>query len=332
MRNRLLAVGVALCVLVWLAAGVVAGQNNTVPTSQMSKTDKVWKMPHTPWSDPDLEGIWTNIAEITVPIQRPADLKGKDLLTEGEIQERIKRSLEDLETAGGTGAQPTNWTERTSGNSPRTSMIVDPTDGRIPPLTPLGQKRAELRENARRGHGPFDSWEDLGMWQRCITRGLPGSILPIGYNANYQILQAAGYVTIVYEMIHDARIIPLNGGPLLDRSVRQWMGSSRGHWEGNTLVVEVTQFNNSATYMGADSETFKLIERFTRVNTDTIDYRVTIEDPKTWTKPWTIASVLTKAKDAPYILEYACHEGNYAMRNTLSGARFKEKQAKEGKR
>ncbi len=199
--------------------------------------------------------------------------------------------------------------------------MVDPPDGRVPPLTPDGQTRATAR--SARG---YDSWEDRSLWERCITRGLP--MVPGPYNNNYQILQTPGYVVILHEMIHDARIIPLDGRPHVGQNVRQWFGDSRGRWEGATLVVETTNFSDKWSYRGS-TEKLRLIERFTRMDNGTVKYEFTIDDPATFTKKWT--AVIPMASTDELIYEYACHEGNYGMVNLLSGARVQEKTAGEGK-
>ena len=198
----------------------------------------------------------------------------------------------------------------------QTSLVVDPPDGRVPALTPEGQKRATAR--AARG---YDSWEDRSLWERCITRGLP--MVPGPYNNNYQILQTPTHVVILHEMIHDARIIPLDGRPHIGQNVRQWFGDSRGRWEGATLVVETTNFKGRSAYRNANPDTLKLIERFTRVAPGTIEWAVTVDDPTTWSRAWTFMIPLTM-NDQEAVLEYACHEGNQAIRNILSAARTAE--------
>ncbi len=208
-------------------------------------------------------------------------------------------------------------------------MVVDPPDGRLPPLTPEGQ---EAKKRRARG---ADSWEDRHLWERCITRGgLPNAMFPRAYNNNTQILQAPGYVVLLLEQIHEVRIIPLDGRPHVLPNIRQWLGDSRGHWEGATLVVDTINFAGevSALQPWADfnsasgsGETLHLVERFTRVDADTIAYQVTVDDPKMYTRPWTVAFPMTKTQDQIY--EYACHEGNYGMVGILAGARAEEKAA-----
>ena len=200
----------------------------------------------------------------------------------------------------------------------RTSLIVDPPDGRIPPLTRAAQMRAEARRARRREH-PADSWEDRNLFERCLTRGVPR--LPGAYNNNYLILQTPGYVVILNEMIHETRIVPMDGRPHLRPSVRQWLGDSRGRWEGETLVVETTNFSGQAPFQGSGAN-LHLIERFTRVDADTITYGFAIDDPTTFTGPWAVELPLTKTEGPMY--EYACHEGNYDLANILRTQRAEE--------
>jgi hypothetical protein len=204
--------------------------------------------------------------------------------------------------------------------------IVDPPDGKVPPLTPEGQKRASAQSSRFRGRpaGP----EDFVPWDRCITRGVPGSMIPINYNNNYQFLQTPNSVVILYEMIHDARIIPIDGRPRPSASVRQWMGIPRGRWEGNSLVVETTNFTDKTRVIYGDgdhSEQLRLTERFTPVSADTMRYEFTVDDPGTWSRPWTAVLSLKRGETQDRLYEYACHEGNMSMRNMLSGARADER-------
>jgi hypothetical protein len=318
MRNRRLASLCALAIVILIPISL-AGQSQRA-TAKRSVEAKTWTPPRTPWADPDLQGIWTNSDEAIVPIERPAEFEGRPLLTEEEAEQRATRSAERILNDGGTGSYAWYWRER--GNSRRTSQIVIPPDGRLPPLTEEGRKRAAAREQARRGRGPSDSWEDRTLWERCITRGVPGAMIPTSYNNNYQILQVPGYVVILYEMIHDARIIPLDGYPHIGQRIRQWMGDSRGRWEGNTLVVDVTNFSDKAEFRGS-GETLHVIERFKRADADTIDYQFTVDDPTQFTRPWTVALPL-KRHDG-YQIEYGCHEGNRGLESILSGARADEK-------
>jgi hypothetical protein len=316
-RNKRFAAVVAM---IGLTSVAVAGQ----AANSSSKT-----VPRTPWGDPDLQGIWS-IATIT-PFERPTALADKQVLSEEEAadleRQTLKTTNQDRRDGAGTDADVARayndfwWDRGTKVVSTRqTSLVVDPPDGRVPALTAEGQQRATAR--AARG---YDSWEDRSLWERCITRGLP--MIPGPYNNNYQILQTPGYVVVLHEMIHDARIIPLDGRPHLGQDVRQWFGDSRGRWEGDTLVVDTTNFTEKANYRGS-TDGLHLIERFTRSAAGTVRYEFTIDDPKTFTKKWTAAIPMTGTDEQ--IFEYACHEGNYGMVNLLSGARVQEKAAGEG--
>jgi hypothetical protein len=302
----------------------VEGQNST-----RNSTDgpKGWTLSRTPDGQPDLQGIWS-FATIT-PLERPDTYAGREFLTESEIaaanQEAATRGDRRGATADADVAAAYNafWWDRGKSTG-RTSLIVDPPDGKVPPLTPEARQREAALAAVRRGRGPADSWEDRNLAERCIQyRPLPR--LPTGYNNNYQIFQTPGYVVLVIEMIHDHRIIPLDGRPHLGPGVRLLNGDSRGRWEGDTLVVETTNFTNRAPFQGA-RENLHLVERFRRVGPDTIDYQFTVTDPTTWTGSWTGVLPLRRI-DGP-IYEYACHEGNLGMEGILAGARAEEQAAR----
>jgi hypothetical protein len=304
-------------------------------------------VPKTPWGDPDLQGMWPG--NMGVPLQRPESLGTRTALTDAEFAQKQaqahKQAAADAESTAASDSvgigPPSYWVERGTPTR-QASMIIDPPNGRLPPLTPEEQ---ELRKTARGGkgfpgawRGEASSYEDLNLYYRCITRGVLGSIIPVIYNNGNEILQAPGYVIIRHEMIHETRVIPLDGSPHVGPNIRQYMGDSRGHWDGNTLVIETTNFtdkdaigSNGAGYPGDPghhSADLKLTERLTRIDADTLNYQATIDDPKTWTRPWTILIVL-KRNEKYQLLEYACHEGNIAMGDILSGARAAEqKQAK----
>ena len=290
-----------------------------------------WTPPRTADGQPDLEGIWTN--PTITPLERPVELSGKEFVTEQEAaqleEQAALNNVDRPPRPGQVGSYNRFWydsgTEVVS--TRRTSLVVDPPDGRVPVRPEAEARRAYDLEHIS------DSWEHMSPWDRCITRGVPGGMFPAGYNNAYRITQIPGYVVILYEMIHEARIIPMNGGPHLPSHVRQWNGDSRGRWEGNTLVVDTTNFNGKgwiATNGGAgrirgipQSEALHVVERFTRVDEDTILYTVTIEDPNVYTRPWTVAIPLTS--DPGYqIFEYACQEGNKAVENILAGGRAEE--------
>jgi len=302
-------------------------------------TSAAGQTPRTPWGDPDLQGDYTNKFEQGTPFERPdefsgrtiEDVKGDEL--KGILQERQDRVLLQTVLAGGDPAGnlggPLHWQDQfdiTKGSRPW--FVVDPTDGKIPPQTAESRRRAAARQGARRGRGQADSWVDRSLYDRCITRGLPGSMMPAIYGNSYRIVQAPGYVAIQYEMVHETRIIPLDGRPFVNAAIRSHMGDGRARWEGETLVIETTNFRDESVYRGANPETLKITERFTRVSPDRLDWRVTIDDPTTWTKPWTFAMPLTRSADER-IMEYACHEGNRAMANILSAARSEEKAVAE---
>ena len=327
MRNRRLALAVAIAV-VWLVPIFLSGQ----APSKNAPAKASRKVPRTPWGDPDLQGIWNN--STTTPLERPAALAGKQLLTPQEAAERdelAERTADDAPRAGDPGTYNGFWFDR--GKSlKRTSLIVDPDDGRLPPYTPEAQRRLAARAESRRKQGaePADGPEDRNLAERCITRGAPK--LPGGYNNNFQIVQTPQYVAILQEMIHEVRIIPLGARPHIDSRIRQWLGDSRGHWEGTTLVVDTTNYDerivdNSFNCCRGAGAHLHVIERFTPVDRDTIDFQYTVDDKTTWTKPWTAVVPMTRTDDPIY--EYACHEGNYGLAGILRGARVLEKIAAE---
>jgi hypothetical protein len=288
---------------------------------------QTWTLPRTPDGHPDFQGVWTN-ASIT-PLERPRDLGAKEFYTDAEAAEVRKKALVPADTGqrGGTEAHyeftqfGLDRTQATVAFSLRTSMIVGP-EGRVPPLTPEARERNAQRAAQAKGH-EFDGPESRGIQERCIVWGNEGPpMLPPGYNSYVQFVQSPGYVVIEQEMIHDARIIPLDGRPHAPPSVRRWLGDSRGRWEGDTLVVDTTNFTDKTNFRGS-RENLHVVERFTRVDENTIRYQFTVDDPTTWTTAW--SAELPLAKDKGPIYEYACHEANYGMANNLKGARAKEK-------
>jgi hypothetical protein len=283
----------------------------------------------TPWGHPDLQGIWTN-STIT-PLERPAAFAGREFMTEEEARklnaaEAVRYDQRsDNRSADVNAAYNQFWWERGQiVGSRRTSLVIDPPDGRIPAMTPEGQKRAAEISAALRGaaRGP----EDRNLAERCVTRGAPK--LPGGYNNNFQIVQTPTYVAIMQEMIHEVRIIPLDGRPHLPSSMRSWLGDSRGRWEGDTLVVDTTNYHelsafNSYYCCRGAAANLRIVERYRRVDANTIDHRFTVEDPTTFTRPFTVAVPMSRI-DGP-IFEYACHEGNYGLEGILRGARAEER-------
>ena len=288
----------------------------------------------TPWGDPDLQGVWS-YATIT-PLQRPTELSGRAFLTAEEVAQQndnaaTRASSErraELTPARDLGlAYNQVWWDRGTSTG-RTSLIVDPPNGRLPALTPEAQEMGAERQESRRAH-QYDSWENRPLQERCMTyqRAPP---VPSGYNNTYQIFQTPEYVAILNEMIHDVRFIPVDGRPHVSEDVRQWNGDSRGHWEGSTLVVETTNYSDKTTWRGfpGAGQTLRAVERFTRLDADTIDYQFTIHDPTTYTSSWSVDLPLTNLPG--YVLyEYACHEGNYSIANVLAGARIQERASQE---
>jgi hypothetical protein len=323
-----------------LAAVLAAAPLMTVNASgQTAKredvTAKEFVPPRTPWGDPDLQGWFSNLSEDGTPLERPDRFAGRRLEDiQGEELAALKRETQNRTIANFQGPlhAPEHWWQDDLNlvKGSQAWLIVDPPDGKIPPLTPQAKERAAARAEAKRksGRGPADSWEDRSLYDRCITRGLPGSMMPAIYGNSYQIVQAPGYVAIRYEMVHETRVIPLDSGPHVGSQIRSYMGDARGHWEGDTLVVETTNFRDESTYRGANAATLRLVERFTRVAPDKVRWAVTVDDPETWTKPWTFAMPLTMDASQP-VLEYGCHEGNLGLRNILKAARAEEKKAAE---
>lgn len=289
-------------------------------------------VPHTPDGHPDLQGIWTSAS--VVPLERPAELKGKEFYTPEEAAENAKQVLgiSSWERLGVQAREHYNMSQYgldlsqvKIASTLRTSLIIGP-DGRVPPLTPEAKQRLAERAARNRGH-QFDGPESRPLQEQCLmysTEGPP--MLPSAYNSNMQIVQDAGHVAIVQEMIHSTRVIPTDNSQHLAPEIRQWSGDSRGGWKGDTLVVDTTNFTDRTAFRGS-TETLHLIERFTRLDADTLLYEFTAEDPHTWTQPWTAQITLARI-DGP-IFEFACHEGNLGIANTLSGARTAEKAAQE---
>jgi len=292
-----------------------------------------WKAPRTPWGDPDLQGVWTSQPELGVPFERPAAFGTRQVLTDEEFAQReaqARRQIEsdnadfnqetaDTSNAGQVGSAtspPPTWLERGKA-SHRTSMVIDPPDGRVPATTDAGIRRQRAAGLGALANGPFDGPEDMGLYQRCITRNVPNAMFPAVYNANTRIVQGPGYVAITYEMIHETRVIPTTMRPHLKSDMRQYLGDSVGHWEGDTLVVDVTNFSPKDNYRGSGAG-LHLIERYKRT-ADGLRYEVTVDDPDTWARPWTAA--LNLQPQPAGMFEYACHEGNYAMKNMLTASR-----------
>jgi hypothetical protein len=318
-----------LVVVVLCSAGVAA---------QHAATS--YSPPRTPWGDPDLQGTYTNKYEQSTPLERPAQFAGRRVedVAGAELADVLaKRNTQVITRAAGVGSfEFRDPLDVTKGS--RAWLIVDPADGKIPSLTAAARQRLGPPDpfqdtgiqgivNARQrtpssfdDTRAFDSIDDLGLWDRCITRGLPGAMMPHILGNSYEIVQAPGMVSIRYELIHDVRVIPLDGRPHASRALGFELGDARGRWEGNALVIETTNFRDRSTYRNASAETLRLIERFTPTAAGRMEWSVTVDDPSTWTRPWTFSMPLTRTDTEP-VLEFACHEGNYAVRHILSGAR-----------
>jgi len=312
--------------VVWCAALTLVAVS-AVPVSAQWTPKRVVSdgadLPRTPWGHPDLQGHWNN--STTTPVER---------LTSEERAQSRRAQQAVIKTTGGTGA---GWLEQ-AGEIDRESLVIDPLDGRIR-MTQQGVRRLIDRENARAGRGEADSWFDRNSWERCISRTLPTAMIPTLYNANYQIFQTPDHFVIMMEMIHEARIVPLDGRPRATDDIRQWLGDARGYWEDDTLVVETTHFN--AKLDGGDyqpshvtptgprgsGETLTVVERFTLTAANTIDYQVTVEDPETFAVPYTAAIPMQRSAGDVALFEYACHEGNHAMVNLLHAGRADEELA-----
>jgi hypothetical protein len=325
-----------------VSAGLLAA---TVVSLAGQAPAKTWTPPRTPWGDPDISGLFTTDDDLGVPFERPSQFGDRQFVTDQEFTQRLTQSDRQNEAdreefvvprqgaeggpvAGGTGP-PSHWIERGK-PSRRTSLVIDPPDGRIPYLSDDARRRGALASQRTPEGIAFNGPEDLDRYDRCITRGFPHVIFPTIYDNTSQIVQGPGYVSIRYEMIHDARVIPLDGRPHLPPAIRSYFGDSRGRWEGDTLVVDVTNFSKNAGYRGATTN-LHVIERFRRTAANTVHYELTVEDPTTFSRPWTATLDLKKDPRQVQVPEYACHEGNYAMFNILSGARAGEK-ASSGKR
>ena len=343
LANQLKTALIGIAAVVAGACSQQAGESAAAAAASDGTAGAAYRAPRTSWGDPDLTGKWPSTAMVGTPMQRDEKLGTRNVLNDEELAEReaqFARQAEldnadfELENAantpggavGGPVSPPPHWLER--GEPQRqASLIVDPPNGRMPPLTDSAQQRqAALRQMAE-SRGPADSYTDRSLYDRCITRGLVGSMMPVIYNNGVQIVQAPGYVAIMNEMIHEARVVPLDGRAHVGGAIKQWLGDSRGRWEGDTLVVETTNLTDRTNVgFARHSEALKVTERFTRIDADTLHYRVTVDDPLTWTASWTMQFPLER-NDGYGMYEYACHEGNYAMFNILSGARAEERGA-----
>lgn len=327
-RSRSCALGAAGALwLLAVAAPVPAAAQ--APAEQVAPKTPGYTVPRTPWGDPDIDGIWPNIDMVRVPVERPRQFGTRLFMTDDEHRANEKLEQERIETmnregAGGATGAPGHWAEW--GKSQRqTSLLVDPPDGRMPAVSAAGRARQTALPRGTMGTQPLNRPQDFTMWERCISRGLMGSTLPVLYNSGIDITQSPGHIVIRYEMVHDFRVIPLDRRPHVSPAIGLYMGDARGHWDGDTLVVETRNFPQNVGFGISGngvppSAKAVVVERFTRVGPDVIRYEATVTDPDTWAAPWTVAFPLNR--DPRYLMaEYACHEGNHGLRNALSGSR-----------
>ena len=292
-----------------------------------SASAQSFKAPRTSWGDPDISGVYTNKDENGTPFERPDEFAGKQLSDFGPAEmaalreERQRRAREAAPAIGGrdTGAGPPHWYEHLEAMNSQPWLVILPADGKIPASTQEGEQRQAAQRAAFAKRERPDTYTDMSLYDRCISRGLPGSMLPAIYGNSYDITQAPGLVAIRYEMIHETRLIPLDGSPHAPPAQRFYMGDARGHFEGDTLVVETTNFREGSTYRNASAD-LKIVERFTPVDENTLRWEVRFEDPKTWEAPWAFTMPL-KRDSSQAMFEYACHEGNLGLANILSAAR-----------
>ena len=340
MKKPFVAACVAVAVSIGLGPelGVQAQAAAPIKASEVPRRKKAaplpprgtYKPPKTSWGDPAIAGAYNNSDESGIPFERPPEFAGRTLesftpeelakITQQRQEQTIERNPTLSEFPGATS--PMHWFENSFAANSRAWLVADPPDGRVPPLTDEAKQRAAASQEARKGRGPADSYVDRSLYDRCITRGVPGSMMPAIYGNSYRIVQGQGWVAITYEMVHETRVIPLDNRAHVGKAILLDMGDARGHWEGDTLVVESTNFHPLTVYRGATPSQLKLTERFKRVAQDKVAWSVTMDDPSTWTAPWTIAMPLSWEKQPS--LPFECHEGNFGLRNILSAARANE--------
>ncbi len=340
-----------ICTVCLLVAGVIllqsggAAQGSASAQRAAAAPAGKYTPPRTPWGEPDLQGDYTNKYEQGTPFERPAEFDGRtledvkgeelaDLIKERGVQVILNAPFSGDPLAGNFGGAPAFYDQYEAAKGSRPWFVSDPPDGKIPPITTEARQRqasrAAARAQGRRGRGPSDSHLDHSLFDRCISRGMPGSMMPTNYGNSYTIVQSPGLVAIQYEMIHETRLIHVDGQqPQLSKAIKQYMGDARGRWEGDTLVVESSNFRPDTVYRDADPDTLRLVERFTRTAADKLEWSVTVNDPNTWTRPWTFAMPLT-ANPKERVMEYACHEGNRALENMLRAARAEERTGGRG--
>jgi hypothetical protein len=327
--------GVSARAAVWtmtIAAGVstiilsAEGPQRATADDRTAASSQRYSPPRTAWGDPDLQGMWPSDQLVEVPFERPAAFGTRTELTDAEFAAAQARATSDISPVT---APPPHWLERGKA-SRQASLVVDPPDGRLPSMTEDGARRAEQWRTTSAETYLYRGPEDLTPYDRCISRGVLGSVFPNIYGTGTHILQTPGFVIIRYEMIHETRIVPLDGRAHLSSSIRSYMGDTRGRWDGDSLVVETTNFNGRTGSYGRNgngnptSEELRLVERFTLLDANTLQYAVTVTDPRTWVRPWTVRFPLIR-DEAYQMFEYGCHEGNYAMANSLKGARARER-------
>jgi hypothetical protein len=344
MKNWTLRVAQAAA-LVFVVSVAMAGAVVVVAQS----TNTPYSPPRTPWGDPDLQGLWPGTDMVGVPFERPTRFGNRQFLTDEELKEREAQATQqeeldvldfDLEKppaeivalgdVGGVTSPPPHWLER-GVPSRQSSLIVEPASGRMPAMTAEGKERQKGSGGTYTKQTGWNHAGELGPYDRCISRGVVGSMMPVVYNNGNEIIQAPGYVAFRNEMIHETRVIPLDGRPTVSAHVKSYMGESRGRFDGNTLVVRTTNLNGRTGMQGngmmlMPSDTLELVERFTPIAANVLQYELTVSDPKTWTAPWKVSFPLKRDSDYQ-MFEYACHEGNNAMRNILSGSRADERAA-----
>jgi hypothetical protein len=322
--------GAGAIVVAWAVAPVAGQSAPAIKPAAKAGPATTYRVPRTPWGDPEISGNFTNLYETGTPLERPQEFAGRTLNeVSGEELKKIKQAQQNRTINGFNGPihAPDNWWQDALDNKRGSQawLVTEPADGRIPPLTPEGQARAAAAAARRNVYNSgSDSYEERSLYDRCITRGFPSSGMPSIYGNSSRIVQGKGFVAIQYEMIHETRVIRLDDQPHVGKEIHLDMGDSRGHWEGDTLVVETTNFNQRSVYRNANPDTLKIIERFTRTDANHVKWEVHMQDDTTWTRPWTFSMPLTRS-DAEPMLQYECHEGNYGLRNILSGARADER-------
>jgi hypothetical protein len=335
MVTRYLLAGTAAIAVVALSTPVIGQSSATKLTSaevaaELRKPTRGFVQPKTPWGDPDISGVWTSDAALGIARERDAKYAERPFLTDEEFAEAHKAD-EQRRVAGenAVGAFRNDGAWKTKSYR-QTSILIEPEDGRTPAFTPQAQTRAAGRDRGSFGEGPFDSPLDFTLYDRCVTRGIVGSVMPVVYGNGNRIIQAPGQVIISYEMVHDTRVIYTDGRPHVSSKIRQYLGDARGHWEGNTLVIETTNFNDQTSIGGGNgnglrhSVAMKITERITRVDKDELRYEVRVDDPNTYLKPFTLSLPLT-SPPGYVLLPYECHEGNYMLPHSLSAEREEDR-------